>query len=416
MSRPDDLAQLKAAVRDAVATAVVSDIHTHLFYPSHGGLLLWGVDELLTYHYLTAELFAVAPRELTPEKFRTLTKSDQADQVWKHLFLDRPPISEACRGVITTLNALGLDVAGRGLAGIRTWFAAQTPEAFLRKAFQIANVDYAVMTNNPFSPEETAFWKQNLPACALLKRALRMDALLTNWPAAAAAMTAAGYPAGIAADAAGLESARKFLADWIGILKPVYLAASLGPEFAYPAGAGTKVLDEVIVPTARAFGLPVAMMIGVRRGVNPALGDAGDGVGVADVNALANLCARHADVKFIATFLSRVNQHELCVVARKFGNLHVEGCWWFCNNPSIVEEVTRMRLEMLGTAFTAQHSDARVADQVIYKWSHTRAVVSDVLAEAFAGLFVAGWRPTIEEIRRAARSLLGGAFEEFCGK
>ncbi|MCY2928511.1 MAG: glucuronate isomerase [Planctomycetota bacterium] len=416
MDRPADLAQLNAAVRDAVATAPVSDIHTHLFYPSHGGLLLWGVDELLTYHYLAAELFTVAPRDLTPERFRVLPRSDRADLVWKHLFLDRPPLSEACRGVVTTLNALGLDVAGRSLAPIRKWFADQNAETFLPKAFQIAKVDYAVMTNNPFSLEEAAFWKQNLGACELLKPALRVDALLTNWPAAAKAMTATGYPAGVAADAAGLESARKFLADWAGILKPVYLAASLGPDWAYPAGAGTKVLDEAIVPTARAFGLPLALMIGARRGVNPALGEAGDGVGTADVNALANLCRRHADVKFIATVLARGNQHELCVVARKFANLHVEGCWWFCNNPSIIEETTRMRLEMLGTAFTAQHSDARVADQVIYKWSHTRAVLADVLARAFGDLFTAGWRPDVEDIRRAARSLLGGAFEEFCRK
>ena len=61
--------------------------------------------------------------------------------------------------------------------------------------------------------------------------------------------------------------------------------------------------------------------------------------------------------------LSVDNQHELCVLARKFGNLHVYGCWWFCNNPSIIEQTTRMRLEMLGTAFTCQHSDARVLEQ-----------------------------------------------------
>ena len=54
--------------------------------------------------------------------------------------------------------------------------------------------------------------------------------------------------------------------------------------------------------------------------------------------------------------LSADNQHELCVLARKFGNLHVYGCWWFCNNPSIIERTTRMRLEMLGTAFTCQVS------------------------------------------------------------
>ena len=30
-------------------------------------------------------------------------------------------------------------------------------------------------------------------------------------------------------------------------------------------------------------------------------------------------------------------------------NLHLYGCWWFCNNPSIIAEMTAMRLEMMGT-------------------------------------------------------------------
>jgi hypothetical protein len=52
------------------------------------------------------------------------------------------------------------------------------------------------------------------------------------------------------------------------------------------------------------------------------------------------------------------------VLANKFRNLHLYGCWWYCNTPSIIKEVTAMRLEMLGLAFTAQHSDARVLEQV----------------------------------------------------
>jgi hypothetical protein len=39
----------------------VIDLHTHLFPPSHGPLMLWGIDELLTYHYLVAEFFQTAP-------------------------------------------------------------------------------------------------------------------------------------------------------------------------------------------------------------------------------------------------------------------------------------------------------------------------------------------------------------------
>jgi len=157
-------------------------------------------------------------------------------------------------------------------------------------------------------------------------------------------------------------------------------------------------------------------MIGVRRGVNPPLRDGGDGVGVADVSALQRLLQNHEDAKFLATFLSRVNQHELCVLARKFGNLHLFGCWWFCNNPSIIEELTRMRLELLGTAVTCQHSDARVLDQLIYKWTHTRQIVAEVLVDKYRDLCSTGWQPTEDEIRRDVRAIFGGSFEEFLKK
>jgi len=116
------------------------------------------------------------------------------------------------------------------------------------------------------------------------------------------------------------------------------------------------------------------------------------------------------------TVLSHANQHELCVLARKFGNLHVYGCWWFCNNPSLIEATTRMRLEMLGSAFTAQHSDARVLDQLIYKWSHSREVIAPVLAEQYIKLVRAGWPLAAADVKRDVELLFGGAYEAFMAK
>ena len=46
-------------------------------------------------------------------------------------------------------------------------------------------------------------------------------------------------------------------------------------------------------------------------------------------------------VKFLATFLARISQHEAAVLANKFPNLHLYGCWWYCNNPSMIKEVRR---------------------------------------------------------------------------
>ena len=112
--------------------------------------------------------------------------------------------------------------------------------------------------------------------------------------------------------------------------------------------------------------------------------------------------------------LARENQHELCVLARKFRNLHVFGCWWFLNVPLLVEEITRMRIELLGLSFTPQHSDARVLDQLVYKWRHSRRIIADVLVEKYAELGRSGWQTTREEVERDVKNLFGGAFEKFC--
>ena len=68
---------------------------------------------------------------------------------------------------------------------------------------------------------------------------------------------------------------------------------------------------------------------------------------------------------------------------------------------------------MLGTAFTAQHSDARVVDQLIYKWSHSCAVIAKVLATEYDKSLCSGWIATREEIRRDVWRLFGGSYEAF---
>jgi hypothetical protein len=147
--------------------------------------------------------------------------------------------------------------------------------------------------------------------------------------------------------------------------------------------------------------------------VNPDLGDAGDMLGRADIGSLTDLLRAFPQNRFFVTMLARENQHELAVAARKFGNLMVFGCWWFVNNPSLIDEITRMRMELLGTSFIPQHSDARVLDQLIYKWDHSRAVIADVLVDKYADLVAAGWRVTCSAIERDVRHLLRDNFEAF---
>jgi len=70
------------------------------------------------------------------------------------------------------------------------------------------------------------------------------------------------------------------------------------------------------------------------------------------------------------------------------------------NNPSIVDEITRERLEMLGTSFIPQHSDARVLEQVIYKWSNTRRTLGPILSNSYRLLQEDGRGVTRADVQR----------------
>lgn len=412
MSQPIPATSIRAEVGRIVSETPILDIHTHLYDLPFGDLLLWGVDELITYHYLVAEVYRVAP--MSYGAFWSMSKQDQADHIWRHLFLERSPVSEACRGVLTTLSELDLDVGARDLNAYREFFRSTNASEHINRVFKLANLRTVVMTNDPFDPNERPVWEKGVELDPRFKPVLRMDPLLIGWDKAAEMLQSWGYKTARGLDNEDQEEVRRFLEDWIRRMRPIYMAVSLTPDFSFPDfSATTTLLDRCILPVAREYNLPFAMMIGVKRQVNPNLKLAGDAVGRADVSAVEHICERYPANKFLVTMLSRENQHELCVAARKFPNLMIFGCWWFMNNPSIIEEITRERIELLGLSMIPQHSDARVLDQVIYKWKHSRGIIAEVLADKYEDVAATGWKVTEEEVRRDAALLLGGNFERF---
>ena len=406
---------LAAQVRRIVDDTPVYDIHTHLYDPAFGGLLLWGVDELLVYHYLVAEVFRYL--DLPYDRFWAMPKPKQADLIWDQLFLKHSPISESCRGVLTTLQRLGLDVRKRDLAAVRKWFAKQKVGDYVTRCLEVANVRTICMTNWPFDDEERAVWVRGFRRDPRFTAALRIDPLLMDWTNAAPRLAAWGYHVKPELTPQTLGEVRRFLADWTRRMNALYVMVSLPPDFAFPEDSPrARLIEGAVVPHCRDAGIPFALMPGVKKLVNPQLRLAGDSVGKARIEALEAILARFPDVKFLTTMLSRENQHELCVVARKFRNLHPFGCWWFLNNPSLIDEMTRMRLELLGLSMTPQHSDARVLDQIVYKWEHSRRIIADVLTDKYADLAATGWQASKAEIARDVKQLFGGAFEAFLGR
>ena len=426
---------LSALVRDVVERTPVYDMHTHLYDPAFGELLLWGIDDLLTYHYLIAEGFRSL--DLPAERFWALPKTEQAALIWNALFIERSPLSEACRGVLTVLQALGIDARARDLPALRQHFGKWTAADFTTRVMEKATVRQVCMTNSPFDDSERAVWDRGFERDPRFRAALRLDPLLLDWPNTAPLLRAWGYDVSAELNPRTFDGVRRFLSDWTSRIDAQYCMVSLPPDFGFfqvpVAGAAAQIDDDeaavgtsyrratcnlliehAIMPHGREHGQAFAMMIGVRRAVNPQLRLAGDSVGLADVESVERLCAAFPENRFLCTMLARENQHALCVAARKFRNLHLFGCWWFLNTPSLIEEITTMRLELLGPTFTPQHSDARVLDQLIYKWAHIREVLATVLTGKYAALSRTGWQPSRREIERDVHALLGGgALGEF---
>jgi len=412
LERAEDV---RVTTRRIVAETPVFDMHTHLCPPAFGDLSKWGIDNLLTYHYLVAEVMRSG--DVPPAEFRRMTQQTQADLIWDLLFVRSSPLSEATRGVIAVMSALGLDPSRRDLRQAREFFRDTTAEQQVDLVLTHARVSAVVMTNDPFDPAEAALWLRGRPADGRFKAALRIDPLLNNWDTARRALADAGYSAGPTIDALAIAEARRFLDEWIERMDPFYLAVSLPDDFAWPDdSARSQLIEQVVLPTCREHGLPFAMMVGVRRGINPVLGDAGDGLGRADVSTLHRLCRAHPENRFLVTMLSRENQHELCVAARKFANLMPFGCWWFLNNPSIVSEITRERLELLGPTFVPQHSDARVLEQLLYKWPHSRRDIANALADQYVGIVENGRPVSAAEIARDTRRLFSENFLAWTGR
>lgn len=407
--------QLRSVVTDIVERTPIVDIHTHLYSPAFGDLLLWGADELLTYHYLVAEMMRRSP--IGYDEFRAFSTREKANHIWEHLYRLSSPISEAARGVLTALQTVGIDVSRADPEEIRQQFKHWTVEEYVDLVFRKANIEFVVMTNDPFDSRERALWEQNIPVDSRFRAALRIDPLLTDLSRACSILSELGYAVSTRLDDVTCAQIRRFLRVWIDRMDPLYMAVSLPPTFCFPTDDPVRrMLDSCILPVALDRELPLALMIGVKRQVNPHLQLAGDSVGKAGTQAIENLCVAYPDNRFLVTMLSREDQHQLCVTARKFRNLMPFGCWWFLNVPSLIREITMIRLELLGFSFIPQHSDARILDQLLYKWAHSRKIAAEALVEKYTDLQRTGWSITEEAVTRDVRDLFRDNFLRFAGR
>ena len=401
---------ISQAVANALSRQPIVDVHTHLYPPAMGPLSQSGPDELLTYHYLKAETSRQLPPDISVESFNNLPKNDQADIIWKTLFVgDSSPISEAQLGVVTVMNALGLNPRSNDLEEFRAYHTSVTSEDYVDLVFKKAGVGRVYMTNDPLDVLEGPLWEQGFELDSRFRTVLRLDRALIGWPSPVADLRNRGYEVENDLTDKTLSELRRYVTNWCDRMSAEYLAISLPPDFSYPGKEPiSRLMGEVVYPIAEKRGIPSAMMVGVKRQVNPVLRDGGDGLGKWDIANLERIARDWPGVDFLITLLSRENQHELCVAARKFPNIVPFGCWWFLNNPSIIQEVTAERLELLGTSFVPQHSDARILDQLLYKWAHSLKAITPVLVRKYDDLRSAGWPLAEDDIGRDIARMFGG--------
>ncbi|MDQ6708197.1 MAG: glucuronate isomerase, partial [Acidobacteriota bacterium] len=205
--------QIQTAVEHALASIPVIDMHTHLFPPSLGAIGLWGIDNLVTYHYLEAELFRSS--DITPDEYWGLSKRKQADAIWQALFVENAPVSEATRGVVAVLNAFGLPTASDSLTEARAFFEAQTLDKHIAKVFELANVSEVVMTNDPLDPEEGPIWEGGIDAHPQFHAVLRLDRILNKWPEHWRILAGKGFAVDENVSGNSASEVRRFLAEWV---------------------------------------------------------------------------------------------------------------------------------------------------------------------------------------------------------
>ena len=64
---------------------------------------------------------------------------------------------------------------------------------------------------------------------------------------------------------------RRFLADWTKRINARYVMVSLPADFEFPAkDITTQLIEQAVLPHCRDHGLPFALMLGVKRAVEPA--------------------------------------------------------------------------------------------------------------------------------------------------
>ena len=386
---------LKEDLNRIINNTEIFDIHTHLFPSNYKTYHLSGISQVLNYHYLIAEL--LTSTNVTPNFFYNLNNKDRAKIIWEELFLKQTPVSEACKGVLTILSSFSIDYSSKSFDQInREYLALNLSDQDILNSSKISNL---VMTNNPFDLDEWKLFEKKDWNSNVYLASLRLDDILLDYNKCI--MIAKNK---IQDNLNERDLIIKYLDIAYEQSNPIYAALSLNKD------QFSTLLDNkiflYILEWLKLKNLPLSLLLGVKRQVNKEFLLAGDGIDRIDLSCLSKLCNKYSKNKFLCSCLSLNDQHELTVLGRKHSNLRIFGFWWFMNQPTLIEMIMNLRVELLGFNFIPQHSDARVTDQLIYKWSHFKVILNKVLFSHYSELILKGLKLSEEKISEDVTRLL----------
>lgn len=334
----------------------IDDFHTHLFPPQFSGFNKSGIVELLNYHYLIPELIRALGVPALP---KGLSPIQLAELCWNTLFHNTSIQSYSCSGVSRILHSLGISYEHLSFEQLLSAYHDVKPS--ISSILSSSRIQRIVMTNDPFDKLEWSFISQTNWDRDLYIPSLRLDSLMNT------------------DSLVELHSRFEYIDTCILLSRPIYLSLSLDSK------SLSLLCSDIFKPLfhmASKHALPLYLMIGVKRGVNPSLGQAGDAIDSSvDIAHIETLCSSYPDNKFILSHLLLSRETELCVLSRKFPNLLISGYWWYLSTPSLIQSSLRTRIELLGSSHITYFSDARIDEHLLYKRDVIEECIDKVLLD-----------------------------------
>ena len=358
-----------------VFSTQIVDIHTHLYPSKFKKFYKSGLIELLNYHYLVAEYLSSS--RFDPSKFYKLSSLKRARIIWDGLFLKRIPLSTSAMGILKILEKYEIKINKTSFEDVYSEFSKNNLSE--TDIFNLSGVKEVVMTNNPFEKKEYKVLSENKDR--RYKTSIRLDDLF--------------------ADKNNFFNNKLSIIEYLGRLiknyKPVYFAISTN-NF---EELSLKNYFNDVLGILKKFNVPLMILMGVKRNINPQFKLAGDGLGTPSLEKLEGILRKNPKNIFLVSCLDYSDHFRLNVLARKFSNLKIFGYWWFTNQESIIKNILQLRIEMLNDNFIPQHSDARVIDQLIYKWNDFRNYYVEVYSKKYKQLIELGHKIKAEDLDKA---------------